>query len=61
MFNSQFTHDKPQVVEINTDPQPGVGSPSPTELLHWLEQDVEIIDLGSPRRDQVIQPTTWHA
>lgn len=50
-----------QQVEISPDPRPGVLAPSPADLNRWLEEDVEVIDLGEARRDQVIQPTTWHA
>lgn len=60
MFRNLFITEPEQVVEINPDPRPGV-NPVPLDLLRrWLDESVEVIDLGSPKRDQVIQPTTWH-
>jgi hypothetical protein len=47
-------------VEVNLDPRPGVSAPPPSTIREWLDDDVEVIDLGETRRDSVIQPTTWH-
>lgn len=64
MFKSLF-NPQPQVevIDIDLDPRgtPGVQGPSPSELDRWLDGDVEEVDLGSPKRDGLIVPSTWHA
>lgn len=62
MFTNPFSpsqQDEP--LEINLDPRPGIYTPSPADIQLWLDEDVEVIDLGEIKRDEVIQPTTWHA
>ena len=59
LFNQAPKSD--QAVEISMDPRPGVQTLSPSEISRWLEGGVEVIDLGTVNRDEVIQPTTWHA
>ncbi len=49
-----------KTIEISPDPRPGIGTPTSPDMLRWLDDDAEIIDLGQPKRDEVIQPTTWH-
>ncbi len=51
---------KKESTAISLDPRPGIAAPPPNILQQWLDKDVEVIDLGVVRRDEVIQPTTWH-
>lgn len=63
MFKRLFSDEQqasPKTVQVTTNPQIGIAAPSPEVMLQWLEQDTEVIDLGAPRRDQAILPTTWH-
>jgi hypothetical protein len=63
MFKSLFygePEDTPHVLEIRSDPRPGIQAPPPNLVAEWLEHDAEVIDLGAPHRDQAILPTTWH-
>jgi hypothetical protein len=56
-----FPNDQPnKSIDISLDPRPGVDLLPPNHIIQWLEDDVEVIDLGEVRRDDVIQPTTWH-
>jgi hypothetical protein len=59
LFNPQ-ANDKE--VEVNLDPRaPGIQGLPAEEINRWLDGNVEIIDLGDAKRDEMIQPTTWHA
>ena len=63
MFKNLFTpQPQVEVIDVDLDPRatPGVEAPSPNELSRWLDGNVEIIDLGDAKRDEMIQPTTWH-
>ena len=55
-----FMYRQGSALEMDLDPRSGVQSPSPSEIRNWLEDDVEVIDLGDEKRDTLIQPTTWH-
>jgi hypothetical protein len=59
LFNPQANNEE---VEVNLDPRaPGIQGLPAEEINRWLDGNVEIIDLGDAKRDEMIQPTTWHA
>lgn len=48
---------QPEVIRIEAPPS--IHGPAQADIDRWL-QGADVIDLGSPKRDQAIQPTTWH-
>lgn len=59
MFGSNLFKDLvPSTVEIDVQ-QPSIQGLASKEIDRWLE-GTEVIDLGSPKRDEAIMPTTWH-
>jgi hypothetical protein len=61
MLKNLFTSNPSEKnLQIKLDPRPGIQAPPPNILMQWLDEDVEVVDLGRAKRDEVIRPTTWH-